>query len=73
MLQHYPPPSPPAPCSLCKFKACSRYGLTFTVHMKRQKESWKCTEGKYMPCNGIQTVRIPASRTGEMGEEGALA
>lgn len=39
-------PSPPVLCSQCKFKACSRYGLTFKVHMKRQKEGWKRAEGK---------------------------
>lgn len=39
-------PSLPAPCSLCKFKACSRYGLTFTAHMRKQKGSWKMHKGK---------------------------
>lgn len=39
-------PSLPVLCSPCKFKACSRYGLTFKVHMKRRKESWKRAERK---------------------------
>lgn len=59
-------PSLPASISLRGFPACSSYGMTFTVHTKRQKESWECTEGeKHL----LMAIRPCTSQLAELGRK----